>query len=462
MIAKRSPLYGFLLGLWACVACSAPDEATPDETTGTAGTGGSTGTGTAGTTSTGGTSSGGSAAAGTSSTGGSSGGTGGSAGASGSTSSGGGSAGAEEPPPYELDCGTSGIALEGHGPPENRVNYVIVGDGYTEADLETTYIEHLNTMLEGRFSPELQPYLRYRNFVNICALKVPSVDSGIEEADPPGWGQSCNDSKDTAFDGCGNTDTRLGYINNDKVDAAIEDLLPATIEVDWKAVVLNASGWWNSGGVPMVWSGGHPDASLAAQHEGGHTFFILADEYGGNCDFSGNENNMRINVTMDSSNTAGKWAHWLGTTQDPGTGAQDTFEGAQYCDSGAWRPSQESVMNSLWASSYYNSISLENAIHIIYETVDPIDSHTPESTTTPGVLEVLVVDPAVIKIDWSVDGQVKAADGGQHFDVTAQGLASGSHEISARAYDDTPWVPADSPHGHDDLEQTVTWTITVP
>jgi hypothetical protein len=32
------------------------------------------------------------------------------------------------------------------------------------------------------------------------------------------------------------------------VNNAIKSLLPATIMVDWKGVVLNDNQWWNSGG----------------------------------------------------------------------------------------------------------------------------------------------------------------------------------------------------------------------
>jgi hypothetical protein len=206
----------------------------------------------------------------------------------------------------------------------------------------------------------------------------------------------------------------------------------------------------------MVWSGGHRDAALAAQHEGGHAFQRLADEYGGDCTFSDGENGLRINVTTDSS--AAKWKQWLGFNQDPGTGMQGAFEGAQYCDKGIWRPSQDSVMNQLSRSAYFNSISLEQAVRIIYEKVQPIDSSTPSDTTAPGVLEVQVVDPQVIAIDWSVDGDVVAERGGGSFDVSKQGLASGSHVVEARAYDDTEWVKGD----RSALEQTVQWTITVP
>lgn len=354
-----------------------------------------------------------------------------------------------QPTEYELDCGSSGIVLESAGPPDNRVNYIIVGDGYTEAELETTYVEHLQRMLEERFTPELEPYLRYRRFVNICALKVPSAQSGVG-----------TQAGNTAFGGWGNDETRLGYIDDSMVGAAIRERLPAEIEVDWTAVVLNGDRWWNAGGRIMVWSGGHRNAALAAMHEGGHSFQRLADEYGGNCTFSGDESRMRINVTMDSVETAGKWAHWLDFVQEPGTGLQSTFEGAQYCDRGAFRPSDDSVMNQLSRSPSFNSISLEQAIRIIYQVVDPIDValSTPQTETTVQVLEARVVDPEVIEVDWSVDGELVAEDHGYRLDVAALGLSKGAHVITARAHDDTEWVRGD----RSDLEQSLQWTIEVP
>jgi len=364
---------------------------------------------------------------------------------------------------FKLDCGASGIAIEGHGHPDNRVNYVIVGDCYSQADIDGgLFLQHIKKMIDdptrkpaaGRFLEAQQPYGRYRNFVNICALKTPSTDSGCGTA-----------AKNTAFDGYGNTQTRLGYINNTKVNNAIKTLLPANIMVDWKGVVLNDNQWWNSGGVPMIWSGAHVDAALAAQHEGGHTFFQLADEYGGACTGTQPEP-PRINVTANMSTSNGKWTNWLNTTKTspaPGTGMQGFFEGGQYCDKGIWRPADQSVMNSLWASSQYNSISLEIAIRAIYKLVKPIDSSTAANVTAPQVLEVKVIDPAVIRIDWSVDGKVVAASGGATFDVAAKGLAKGSHTIAARAYDDTPWVKGDrTVAATGALEQTVSWSIAVP
>jgi hypothetical protein len=350
-------------------------------------------------------------------------------------------------PTTPLNCGASAVAIESAGPPKNRVNYVIAGDGYTEAELGTTYMQHISEMLRWRFMAALEPYTRYRKFINICALKVASPKSGI--------GTTRGDS---AFGGYGNDETRLGYIEDAKVRDAMTRLLPKEIEVDWVAVVLNGNRWWNAGGRYMVWSGAHKDAGLAAMHEGGHSFQLLADEYGGNCTYSGDEARMRINVTKDGTNTAGKWTKWLDFNHSPGTGMQGIFEGAEYCDKGAFRPTKDSVMNSLWASSYFNAISLEQAVRVIYKMVKPIDSSTPTTTTTPGELTVDVVDPAVIKLEWYVDDQLKADAKGRSLNVASLGLSAGMHSVRARAFDDTPWVRGD----RKELEQSVTWMIQVP
>jgi hypothetical protein len=59
---------------------------------------------------------------------------------------------------------------------------VIVGDCYTQADIDGgLLLQHIKKMIDdptrkpaaGRFLEAQQPYGRYRNFVNICALKTP-------------------------------------------------------------------------------------------------------------------------------------------------------------------------------------------------------------------------------------------------------------------------------------------------
>lgn len=390
---------------------------------------------------------------------------------------GGGSGGMPAVPP--LDCGKDGWAVENHGDPKNRVNYVILGDGYTATTVETTLKTHIENALKRRFEHESgEPYGRYRNFVNICVMKAVSQNDGIGNGP-------------TAFDG-GNGGDRLAAVNESKVNAYIKANVPATFEVDWKAVVLNQSKWENTGSYLMLWSGGNADAPGAALHEGGHGFHQLADEYGSqtgcqnqkaSCGSSGtvySEPNSAGNCTT----TDGKWDLWLGTTQkglkvpDMGaTGMQGTWQGSRYVGDGQYRPSCNSMMNSLFGNNVdtsFNSVSREQIIFSIWRAVTPIDSTEPPAgaVNNPPTLKVNVIDPAVINVDWTIDGQT-TVNGGPSFSTAA--LAAGTHMISAKAYDNastdlvklrTGVCPASEKGDYCKATawprstQTVTWTVT--
>ncbi|WP_437492174.1 M64 family metallopeptidase [Sorangium sp. So ce1014] len=446
------------------------------------------------TTGSGGTSEGGDLAAGGSTGGGAAGsgspGAGGAGGAAPGGSAGTGAGGAFVPggdggggSAYVLDCGTNGVAIESAGPPENRVNYVIVGDGYDATTVNTTYLEHVEAAMGLRFSSPIgEPYGRYRKFVNICAIKLVSPSNGV-----PG-----------ALGCSGDDESRLANCDTRAADDALKANLPDELEVDWHAIVLNNSRWWNTGASWMLWSGGHSDAAGAALHEGGHGFHQLADEYcakatgsgcGANtCSGSGTEY-VEVNSTSDCTTTAGKWDKWLGHDAADATGLQGTFVGSRYVDSGQYRPSSNSMMNSLFGDNKdtsFNPVSREKIIMDIWMRVTPIDSTDPPAgdVTAPATLAVNVIDPEVISVDWTLDGDVIATDGGPVYNVAAAGLAPGTHTIVARAYDNAgeEWVryrsgecldppPSTNPRhidpcwGRDSWlrsQETVTWTVTIP
>ncbi len=377
--------------------------------------------------------------------GGTSGMTGGAGGMSGT-----GGAPVEEPPEpvAELDCGPNGVVIENAGPASNRVNYVIVGDGYSESELETTFIEHIEFAMGKRFSAPIgEPYLRYRKFVNICAVKVVS-------------GPICGDS---ALGCCGNDQSRLATCDRNAAMRAMEDNFQNVpdFNIDWTAVVLNGDSWWNTGSSLMLWSGGNENAHGAALHEGGHGFHQLADEYGG-CTSS------QVNVTSNNQTSGGKWDLWIGHMQEPGTGLQDFFQ----CEGQDYRSTDNSMMNLLFGddpNTSYNSVSREKMVMDIWRFVEPIDSVVPEAGPVSGttLLRVNVIDPEVIDVDWSVDGTVVEADGGAEFDVGTMG--AGTYEVTAFAYDNADEDLVRYRDGGDfgrmnwqRSQQRVTWTVTVP
>jgi hypothetical protein len=399
--------------------------------------------------------------------GGSAGGSGGATGGAGASGGGAGAAGAGAvtgtggtPAWPPLDCGPIGHAEENAGPPANRVNYVILGDGYTASEVDTTLMEHIDYAMGKRFDDIIgQPYLRYRKFVNICVLKIPS-QGGI-----------CGNSE---LGCCGDDGSRLANCDRNAANAAIEEHLPESFEVDWKAVVLNGDSWWNTGSDLMLWSGGHQDAHGAALHEGGHGFHQLADEYTS----SGSDTREygEVNSTaspLSASNP--KWGEWVGFVQSPGTGEQDFFEGSRYATQDQYRPSDNSMMNMLFGDNEdtaFNSVSREKMVMDIWRACEPVDSTDPPegAVANPTTLTVNVIDPTVIDVDWSVDGNVVAAKGGTQFNVAAAGLASGSHEITARAYDNADETLVRYRDGGNSYgrmnwsrsQQTVSWTVTVP
>ena len=188
-----------------------------------------------------------------------------------------------------------------------------------------------------------------------------------------------------------------------------------------------------------------------------------------------------VNSTGNGTTSTDKWPRWLGTMQkglavpDRGaTGLQGLFVGSNYVDTAQYRPSANSKMNSLFGNALdtsFNSVSREKMIMDIWRYVTPIDSTTPAAGAAPypTTLTVNVIDPAVIAVDWSVDGDVRLTNGGTTFDVASQALPAGSHTIVAKAYDNASrdlvlQVPG-STWGRMNWArsvQTVTWTVTVP
>src|SRR3954447_11684009 len=68
------------------------------------------------------------------------------------------------------------VPIQVTGPPANRFNLVIAGDGYTESEQDKFMAQvdkHLNVMWS------IEPYKSYRNYINVYAVKIISGDSGI-------------------------------------------------------------------------------------------------------------------------------------------------------------------------------------------------------------------------------------------------------------------------------------------
>jgi hypothetical protein len=186
-------------------------------------------------------------------------------------------------------------------------------------------------------------------------------------------------------------------------------------------------------------------------HEIGHSFAGLADEYAEAATYAGPER-PEPNVTIDP--TGAKWAEWLGYDQ-PGIGVIGAYEGGYYHDLGIWRPSMASKMNLL--GQPFDAIAREAFVQHIYAEVRPLDAHTDNGAILVDTDSLFVqpVDAEVIKVRWSVDGQVVLDGNADRFDLSDAGYGAGTYSVTALAYDDTDWVRGN----RDRLQESVTWTV---
>src|SRR3954470_24472613 len=69
------------------------------------------------------------------------------------------------------------VPLQVTGPPANRFNLVIAGDGYTESE-QDKFMQQVDKHLNIMWS--IEPYKSYRNYINVYAIKIISAESGID------------------------------------------------------------------------------------------------------------------------------------------------------------------------------------------------------------------------------------------------------------------------------------------
>ena len=242
------------------------------------------------------------------------------------------------------------------GDPANRVDMLVMGDGYTSAQ-QALFASDAMILHDAFFG--LTPYKDYRNFVNWTTGFVASNQSG---ADHPPYQAGCTTSSccadpeaqtdphagqfvDTAFGAtfCPFQIHRLVTVSDSAVLAA------AAAYPDWDRIVIvvNDDVYGGSGGNISVTST-HPQASQIVLHEYGHSFSKLADEYSSAypgfppcSDISGNAP-CESNVTNRNTAAQVKWNSWF-TPGNPiptpvGMSGVGLFQGARYLASGMYRP----------------------------------------------------------------------------------------------------------------------------
>lgn len=306
--------------------------------------------------------------------------------------------------------------LASSGPPSNRIDIAILGDGYRDLD-QAQLSADARALVQSLLATP--PFGEYERAFNFSVIHVISAQQG---ADNGAWGPD----RDTALGahyGCYGID-RLICLDTVNALTIAAQHVPG---YDLALVIVNDTMYGGAGGAVAVTSI-NPAAHEVVRHEIGHTIAGLADEYEDPypgypaCD---PVNDCREpNVTLRQSRELIKWSAWLDPDIAVPTPERSeyyeryqvgVFEGARYQTSGVFRPMVYGCkMRSLVGEVC--PVCREALIRSVYRRVDPLDSLRPAKEFTAAACEpisfsVTTVVPAERHLfSWKVDGaQVPSA-----------------------------------------------------
>ena len=236
------------------------------------------------------------------------------------------------------------------------IDIVLMGDAFSDRQVEDgTYASTMNKMMEAFFSEE--PYTTYRDLFNVYAVTVVSDTEGYEN---PGHSLSCwfgdgtlvggNDSKCFSY--------ALNAVPDDRMDNTLIIVAMNSTKYAGTCYMYHYdAGDYGIGSSVAYFPVGSTDEGLArlVHHEaGGHGFAKLTDEYAYQENGSVPQNakddlSYRFqygwwkNGDFTNDPNSVKWAHFLADERYKYDGL-GCFEGAFTYWSGAWRPTQNSIM----------------------------------------------------------------------------------------------------------------------
>jgi hypothetical protein len=377
----------------------------------------------------------------------------------------------------------------------NRVDILVLGDGYTAAE-QSTFDTHVATLKTAMF--DVSPYKDYGSFINWRAGFVTSAQSG---ADHPPYQAGCTTASccadtgaqsdpragtfvSTALDAkfCTNQIHRLLTVSNSKVYAA------AAAYPDWDQILVtvNDSVYGGAGGAYGVTSA-HPYAPLIVIHEYGHSFHKLADEYDSPypgfpaCSDLTATPTCEPNVTNQTNASLVKWRSWftpgIAIPTPSGTAGTGLFQGARYLSSGMYRPVDNTcLMRSLGTN--FCPVCRQEYVKRLYrggfgvpaggiDLIEPgTESPLPANPVsymigTTRLFQAALLRPTIgsIGIQWYLDGvPIPGATTESHaFSQAAASLETRVLEL--RVTDQTAFVHAEMADGL--IEHSRSWTIQV-
>ncbi|HZN91553.1 MAG TPA: M64 family metallopeptidase [Myxococcales bacterium] len=351
--------------------------------------------------------------------------------------------------------------LQRTGPSEQRLDLVILGDGYRDVD-QSKLTADAETLLEGLFG--ISPYRQYRGLMNVKLIHAESKDNGADNG-------SYGAVRDTAFGAYFNC-SGVSYLLCVDYSAVLATAGVYVPEYDQAIVLVNDPMYGGSGGSVAVVST-HPNAVTTLRHELGHSLARLADEYEQTFPYPTCDATLDCfepNATVRTGRSEVKWNAWIDpstavpTREGTGFAGIGLFEGCRYLTAGVYRPKDTGCLMKTNASVSFCSVCAEALVRAAWRYSNPIDRVAPSGAVTALACDALsfgVTTPPLEDASWSfvwtVDG-APVAGSGRILDLPPGTLAPGGHVVQVRVQDSTTLVRND-PTGL--LQGVASWPVTV-
>lgn len=311
--------------------------------------------------------------------------------------------------------------LRDGGSPSNRIDVVILGDGYRAQD-QAQLTSDATNVVNQLFAAT--PWKEYESLFNVSLVHVVSNENGADN----GTYGATRDTALGAYYNCSGIDRAL-CINYGLVYSAANAAVPT---YDFIVVVVNDPKYGGTGGSVATLSI-HSLAPEILIHEMGHTIGKLADEYtdaypaypscSGDCP--------EANATLNATATV-KWSKWVdATTPVPtptGSGYSakvGVFEGCRYKTTGVYRPFEHNCRMDILGVPFC-SVCSEGQVLKFANLVSFFDSHTPAGPTAVSAcaqatfsVTPLVLDGSPLAYAWTVNGVAQSAGTSLTVDATS-------------------------------------------
>jgi hypothetical protein len=321
------------------------------------------------------------------------------------------------------------------GPLNNRINVVILGDGFTKSELPA-FTQAAQKFVD--FFLGYSPYNSYKNYFNFFSIQIPSNQSGATNSGtaPDRYPNQPVETKDTYFGSSFGTSNihRLVAIRNYQ---AFTNVMATNFpSYDLAIMIVNSPWYGGSGGNPSTFTL-HELANLIAMHEIGHTFSSLTDEYWAGTVYA----REAVNMTRISDPAKIIWKNWLNQLNigiNPHSGASDA---------GNWyKPTvQNCLMEQLDKS--FCAVCREATANRILNVVKPVENVFPQSGSQVAVndqpvtfrIDLLKPEPNTMRIDWRLNNQLVKRDS-ELLTLSSDQLLNPVNTLSASIIDTTQFI----------------------